>query len=194
MEAIGRLQLRRQKEIPVMVSTTTLVTHPVSLQTTHSPTTIEDPVSAQPEKTTYSTETVEPRHRVSEKLITSQATITMVGFILAAFFLAILIVFVIFYFVQRKRKSLVKNQNMPSVTVAIQDREVAKKESSVKNVNGFEYEDITPDLSIPVTHTDVKGKVPGCVNVAESNVASDAYMVLHNLNEDEKHHVYTELV
>ena len=129
------------------------------------------------------------------KVSSDSSIIVYVVSVLAALFFVTsiaLIMAILFYFVPRKRKSLVKNTSVANVAVKIQDKEFKVKETNplATDVKEGPYEDITTDHIV----SEVQSKIPLYANVPESNISSDGYMVTQNVNKDDTPHVYTKVM
>ena len=132
------------------------------------------------------------------KVSSDSSIIINVISVLAAFFFITtiaLVMVILFYFVPRKRKSLVKNKSVPNVAVTIQDNEFTVKERNASGTDVKEdaYEDVTTDQHVSLARTEVQSQMPLYINVPDSHISCDGYIVAHNVHEDDKPHVYTQL-
>ena len=148
---------------------------------------------------TSQTHTYSPVTDENEFTVTGlSGQIATIGFILAAISFVIIILLVIaftVFFLQRKRKLLMQQGNAPTIAATVKDGEVTLQEANAlaSDVDESEYEYLTPDDIAPMADTKGKWKVPVYVNMAESNMSSDGYMMAQTLNEGDKPHVYVQL-
>ena len=89
-----------------------------------------------------------------------------------------------------------EKQKCPYVAVTNQDKEFTLTETNPLAIDVKEgaYEDVTTDHNVSLGHTEVQSQMTLYVNVPDSNISSDGYMVSQNVNKDDKSHVYTELM